>query len=78
MALERKDIRAKLDPDIHAALVVICEEKGVDVGEFIEREITAIVVGLVHNATVLAERTAHLGISGKNREQPGIGKAGRR
>jgi hypothetical protein len=78
MTLDRKDVRAKLDPNIHAALVVICEERGLDVGEFIEREIAALVLGLVHDATVLAERTAHLGFSGKNREHSGIGKAGRK
>ena len=39
MSLERKDIRAKLDTDVHEALVKICERDSVDIGAFIEREI---------------------------------------
>lgn len=70
MSLERKDIRAKLDPDVHAALVVICEQKRLEVGEFIEREIESIVLRLIHEASVLAARTAHLGILGNGRDKP--------
>lgn len=68
MSLERKDIRAKLDPDVHAALVIVCEQKGLDVGEFVEREIEAIILGLIHDANVLVAKTGHLGIAGKPRD----------
>ena len=36
MALDRKDIRAKLDADMHAKLKAICEFDDIDIGEFIE------------------------------------------
>lgn len=68
MSLDRKDIRAKLDPDLHAALHVLCEIDGVDLGEFVERELVRVIRERVHAAKVIAERTACLGISGKSRE----------
>lgn len=71
MALERKDIRAKLDPDLHAALTVLCEVDGLDIGEFVERELVRVIKERVHAATLIAERTARLGISGNGRERPG-------
>lgn len=76
MALERKDIRAKLDPDMHAALSVLCDVDGCDLGEFIEREIVRVVLKRCHAASVIAERTARLGINGNVRESSGVaGKA---
>lgn len=67
MALDRKDIRAKLDQDVHAALLVLAEIDQVDIGEFVERELVLVIKRRVHEATVIAERTARLGISGKSR-----------
>lgn len=32
MTLPRKDVRAKLDPSMHAALVVVCETDQLDMG----------------------------------------------
>lgn len=75
MALERKDIRAKLDPDMHAALTVLCDVDGLDIGEFVERVLCREIADRVHAAKVVAERTARLGISGNGREfQGGAGK----
>lgn len=71
MSLERKDIRAKLDPDMHAALHVLCDVDGCDMGEFIERELVRAIRDRCHDATVIAERVARLGIAGK-----ASGKAG--
>jgi len=71
MSLERKDIRAKLDPDAHAALQVLCEVDQLDIGEFIERELVRVIYERVHAATVIAERTARLGITGNRRESEG-------
>ena len=71
MALDRKDIRAKLDPDMHAALSVLCDVDGCDLGEFIEREIVRVVLKRCHAASVIAERTARLGITGNSRESLG-------
>jgi hypothetical protein len=72
MALERKDIRAKLDADMHAALAVLCEVDQLDIGEFVERVLVRVIRERCHAATVIAERTARLGISGSSRESPGM------
>ena len=71
MSLERKDIRAKLDPDTHAALQVLCEVDQLDIGEFVERELVKVIYERVHAATLIAERTARLGITGNRRESQG-------
>lgn len=71
MALERKDVRAKLDPDMHAALTVLCEVDQLDLGEFVERELVRVIRERVHAASVIAERTQRLGISGNRRESQG-------
>lgn len=68
MSLERKDIRAKLDPDIHEALCAICEADDIDLGAFIEREIERLVRKRVHDAQTIAARIPRLGKSGSNRE----------
>jgi hypothetical protein len=78
VSLERKDIRAKLDPDMHRALTVIADAEHVDIGEFVERELVRIIRDRVHAATVIAEETAGLGILGKQRELPGITGRGRK
>lgn len=71
MALERKDIRAKLDPDLHAALKAMCDLDGVDMGEWIEAQIVPVIEKRIHDAMVLAEKLQRLGISGTGRESPG-------
>lgn len=68
MALERKDIRAKLDPDMHADLVDLCEVEGIELGEFVEREVIAAIERRVHAATLIVERRARRGKSGNRRE----------
>lgn len=68
MSLDRKDIRAKLDPAIHEALIAICEADGLDIGEFIEATIEHIVRKRVHDAHTIASRTASLGKTGRARE----------
>lgn len=78
MSLERKDIRAKLDADTHQALTVLCEVGHLDIGEFIERELVRVIRQRIHDATLIAERTARLGIAGNLRELQGApGNAGR-
>lgn len=54
MALERKDIRAKLDPELHAALKAMCDLDGVDMGEWIEAQLVPVIKKRIHDATVLA------------------------
>lgn len=65
MSLERKDVRFKLDPQVHAALTVLAECAIKDIGEFVESIVISEVQRRVHEASVIAQRTAGLGISGK-------------
>ena len=36
MSLDRQDVRCRLDADKHAALVAICNARGLTVAEFVE------------------------------------------
>jgi hypothetical protein len=72
MSLDRKDIRAKLDPDWHEALIRICARDGIDVGEFIEREIERVLSERIHNWILDGAAIGGLGITGKLREKPGV------
>jgi len=71
MSLERKDVRFKVAPDMHQALTVLAEVAQVDIGEFVESLVVCEVAKRVHEATVIHERTARLGIAGSGRERPG-------
>ena len=72
MSLERKDVRCKLRPDIHAAIIVLAEVDQLDIGEWVEREVERVVLARVHAAKVVAERCGRLGISGTAWESAGI------
>ena len=78
MALDRKDIRAKLEPQWHEALVRICDREGIDIGVFVEREIERVLSERIHQSILDFEAIDGLGITGKIRDQLGIGKAGRK
>ena len=78
MSLERKDVRLKMFAPMHAALTVLAEIDGIDIGEFAERVLVAAIQGRVHAASVIARRCAGLGISGNVRESTGAGAADRR
>lgn len=71
MSLERKDVRFKLAPEAHQALTVLAECAQVDIGEFVEQVVLREVERRVHEASVIARRTAQLGISGIVREKQG-------
>jgi hypothetical protein len=72
MSLERKDIRAKLDPDNHAQLRAICDIEGVDMGDWIEAVLKPVIEKRVHDAIELASRLHRLGTSGSGRESAGV------
>jgi hypothetical protein len=72
MSLERKDVRFKMAPEVHQALSVLAEISQVDIGEFCELLIQREVVRRVHEANVISDRTARLGITGKSQEQQGV------
>jgi hypothetical protein len=68
MSLERKDIRAKLDPDMHHALSVLADVDQLDMGEWVERVLLREITRRVHEATVIADRIPRSGKSGSSRE----------
>lgn len=68
MSLDRKDIRAKLDPQRHAQLKAICEVDNVDMGDFIEAVLIPVIEQRVHDAMVLASALQRLGKTGSGRE----------
>lgn len=72
MSLERKDVRFKLAPDMHQALTVLAECAQVDIGEFVELVVQREVIRRVHEASVIADKTSRLGISGISRETQGV------
>lgn len=78
MSLERKDIRAKLDPDMHEALAVLADVDGTDLNELVERVIVTYVESRLHDAIEIHGRAGHLGKAGQNRELPGIPSRRRR
>ena len=77
MSLERKDIRAKLDDDMHAALRAICEVDGIDMGLFVEALLVPVIKKRVHDAMMLAAKLPRPGIAGNNREWPGTTGSGK-
>lgn len=74
MALDRKDVRFKLDPDEHKALAKLADADQLDIGEFVEREVIRVVHERSLKATVLAEDEAIRGIAGKIRESQGVSR----
>ena len=68
MALEKKDVRLKLPPDLHEALTALAEVDGCDIGEFAERELSLLIRKRVHEARLIADKTSRLGIVGNRRE----------
>lgn len=71
MSLERQDVRAKLDPEDHRALVAICNIDGLTIAEFIERLVVPVIRKRVHDANLLAHEFPVAGTSGSGRESLG-------
>lgn len=68
MSLERKDIRAKLDPELHTALKIFADLDGVTEAQFIEDIVVPLLRRRIADAKVAAERLTSAGIFGNNRE----------
>lgn len=66
--LERKDVRFKLDPDMHAALTIVSDADALDLGEWVEKLVTGEVQRRVHVYTVAAEKLRRSGILGNSGE----------
>lgn len=70
--LERKDVRMKLDHDVHAAAKAIAETEGLDIAEWVETVIVGVVTKRVHNAVSVVsalKKAARSGRSGKTRDR---------
>lgn len=68
MSLERKDIRAKLDPELHAALIEICAIDGVEIAVFIESLLVPAIRKRCSDAIELSKRLERAGFSGNGGE----------
>lgn len=71
MALERKDVRAKLDADDLDRLKAVCEFDEKDIGEWVEQLILREIdrrYAAARKESLLAARIDGLGKTGKNRE----------
>lgn len=77
MSLDRKDVRFKLAPDMHQALTVLADCAQIDIGEYVEMVVQREVVRRCHEASVIAEKTARLGIAGIGRDCQGTPGKGR-
>lgn len=71
MSLPRKDARFYLDAEMHAALVAVCEARGVPLSDQVERLVVNWVFEKVTEASLIASATAGLGISRKSPDTPG-------
>lgn len=72
MSLERQDVRARLDAEMHAALVALCDVDGVTMAEFIENLLVPVIRERVRAASELHSKVKHLGISATQCDTPGI------
>jgi hypothetical protein len=72
MALERKDVRFKLDAHLHTLLVAVSTDADqCDIGEWCEMVVQRELLRRAHAATVIAEAAARAGISGSAGESSG-------
>lgn len=72
--LERKDVRLKLDHDIHAAAKVISETNGMEIAEWCESLVIAKVLEVVHSASLVVDRLNESGSLGTLRDMGGFHK----
>jgi hypothetical protein len=75
--LERKDFRGKLDPRWHELMRAVADADGVGDGEWIEALIVRELQKRVHAASLIDAAARRAGISGNDRESPGMSGNGR-
>lgn len=68
MSEPRKDVKVYFDPEVHAALKLICGSKDVGLAEYIESIVAPLVRTTVRDVMVLADEFRRAGIS---RDDPG-------
>lgn len=76
MALERKDVRAAVDDDVHKALVIFARHADVTVAEYVEKLIQADISVKVSATIEHYHDLARVGIVGKTPDMFGKPKAG--
>lgn len=72
MSLEKKDVRAKISIEAHAALVAVADLNEKDYNEYASYLLERALLGEAHVAKVFAERVARWGRSGTPGEKPGL------
>lgn len=71
MSVERKDVRAKLDDDMHAALNAICDARGITQAEWIESVIVPVLRQQIADVNDLYSRFQRAGLTGNSRDSSG-------
>ena len=74
MSLPRKDVRAKLDHDMHAALKVLCNVDRVTEAQFIEALLEPVIKARFHAASLIVEKATEAGLAGMLRESQAGGR----
>lgn len=69
MGLPRRDVRAKVDDDVHRDLVACCNLDGVDIAEYIEKLIVRDVKKRIGDAIELVKRAQRSGQTETRRER---------
>lgn len=72
MSLPRKDVRLKISPEAHAALVALAEFHEKDISEFGALLFEKTLVGELHVMKIQAERMARWGKRGNSGESEGL------
>ncbi len=72
MSLERKDVRAKLDPRWHDLMRAVADARGISDAEWVEELVMRELKHQVHVASVIAAAADRAGISGNSRESQGV------
>lgn len=73
MSLPLKDVRLKLDAEMHAAMTILADVAGVTDADWYERELARVIREQIHAASIVATRLRDAGITGNRRGERGIG-----
>lgn len=73
MALDRPDVKVRLDQDKHDALKVFARLEGLTITEYCERVVTADLAKRIADTNLAHAELLRLGIFGKSRESSGGG-----
>jgi hypothetical protein len=72
MSLDRKDLRFKIAPEAHERLAAIADFHDKDIGEYAAFLLERTLLGEGHAISLLADRAARWGKSGKPGDSPGF------